>query len=69
MAKAGPRAKECQRRIVLEGVHRPLEELGFNRVRKRLTWVRDTGQLLHIVNVWTRWGTYYKIQWGVDVNR
>jgi hypothetical protein len=42
-----------------------LREFGFSRVRKRLTWIRDTGQLLHIVNVWTRWGKYYMIQWGI----
>lgn len=65
MTKAGPRAKECQKRMVLAGVDEPLREVGFDRVRKRLAWVRDTGQLLHIVNVWTRWGKYYMIQWGI----
>jgi hypothetical protein len=51
--------------MVQEGVDSPLRECGFNRVGKRLTWTRDTGQLLHIVNVWTRWGRYYMIQWGI----
>ena len=65
MAAAGPRTKVCQKRMVEDGVDGPLGELGFNQVRRRLTWIRDTGQLLHIVNVWTRWGKYYKIQWGI----
>jgi hypothetical protein len=65
MAKAGPRSKECQKRMVQEGVDGPLGEFGFKRVGKRLTWVRETSQLLHIVNVWTRWGKYYKIRWGI----
>ena len=51
--------------MVQEGVDGPLREFGFNRVGKRLTWVHETSQLIHIVNVWTRWGKYYKIQWGI----
>jgi hypothetical protein len=51
--------------MVQEAVDGPLGELGFKRVRKRLTWSRDTGQLIHIVNVGTRWGKYYMIQWGI----
>ena len=65
MAKAGPRAKDCQKRIVRSGVDEPLCAAGFARVGKRLTWVRETDQLIHIVNVWTRWGKYYMIQWGI----
>ena len=65
MAKAGPRAKDCQKQIVRSGVDEPLGAGGFTRVRKRLTWVRETDQLIHIVNVWTRWGKYYMIQWGI----
>lgn len=51
--------------MVQEGVDEPLGGFGFNRVGKRLTWIRDTGPLLHVVNVWTRWGKYYMIQWGI----
>jgi len=51
--------------MVQTGVDGPLGEAGFSRVRKRLTWIRETGQLVHIVNVWTRWGKYYMIQWGI----
>jgi hypothetical protein len=51
--------------MVQEGVNSPLGEFGFKRVGKRLTWIRETSQLIHIVNVWTRWGKYYMIQWGI----
>jgi hypothetical protein len=51
--------------MVQTGVDEPLGEAGFNRIRKRLTWIRETDQLIHIVNVWTRWGKYYMIQWGI----
>jgi hypothetical protein len=43
----------------------PLGGAGFGRVRKRLTWIRETDELIHIVNVSTRWGKYYMIQWGI----
>jgi hypothetical protein len=51
--------------MVRTGVDGPLGEAGFSRIRKRLTWIRETDQLIHIVNVWTRWGKYYMIQWGI----
>jgi hypothetical protein len=51
--------------MVQMGVEGPLGVAGFSRVRKRLTWIRETDQLVHIVNVWTRWGKYYMIQWGI----
>jgi hypothetical protein len=65
MTAAGPRARDCQKRIVQAGVDGPLGDAGFSRVRKRFTWIRETDQLVHIVNVWTRWGKDYLIQWCI----
>lgn len=50
--------------VVRDGLAAPLAPLGFVTNRSRRKWVRDTGELVHLVFLEKAHGLYY-LQWGI----
>ena len=59
----GLRQPEALRRIVADGIEAILGPAGFERCGK-LAWVRDAGELQHVVALLVR-RSMHDVQWGV----
>lgn len=59
-------AQAALRRIVSEGIDPVLTSVGFSASRRRLTWVRSSDEVHHVIFV-LRKRQFYDVQWGITV--
>lgn len=52
------------RQVLDAGFGTPLKPLGFAPSRDRQTWMRETGELCHLVGLWKRRESF-TVQWGI----